>query len=422
MKNECVPVSLALPMAGTHPLPILISSKGDPDILLERVPLTGGSGNYGEDWLQNLLYKHPKSLPIAEINPSFTGLIPICREMSTPAGPIDVLYATREGHLVILEAKLWRNPEARRKVIGQILDYAKELSHWSYETLDAAVRASRRREHCVSLSLFDVVSEQNAGLDEAQFIDAVSRRLRLGELLLLIAGDGIRENLKAITSFIEDHGTLHFTFGLVEMAIFLMPDGMHLVQPRVIAHSEVIRRIVVDLRGDRLNEHDSDADSARDESETIPRPDLEEQRTKYREFWREWMEKYPLDDKSQPVRNPAARENQFFDMPGESRGRMSAVAADKSGQVGIYLSFPRQPGCDAIFDAFLAEKATIESEVEQELKWDRNDKNQVVHVWKKFGARLFPEHRQEAQKWLGDVVNRFVNTFRPRIDAALRNQ
>jgi len=127
-------------MAGTHPLPILISGSGS-NVLLERVPLTGASGTsaYDEDWLQDLLYNHPESLPVAELNPSFVGLIPICRELLTPAGPIDVLYATREGRIAVLEAKLWRNPEARRKVIGQILDYAKELSNWTYETLDAAV-------------------------------------------------------------------------------------------------------------------------------------------------------------------------------------------------------------------------------------------------------------------------------------------
>ena len=133
-------------MADSHPLPILISETG-PDALPERVPFTGASGTsaYNEDWLQNLLYKHPQSLPIAEIDPAYTGLIPICREMGTPAGPLDVLYATAEGRIAVLEVKLWRNPEARRKVIAQILDYAKELSHWTYEKIDAAVLAARHR-------------------------------------------------------------------------------------------------------------------------------------------------------------------------------------------------------------------------------------------------------------------------------------
>ena len=29
---------------------------------------------------------------------------------------------------MLIECKLWRNPEARREVVGQILDYAKVLT------------------------------------------------------------------------------------------------------------------------------------------------------------------------------------------------------------------------------------------------------------------------------------------------------
>ena len=117
-------------------------------VSLERVDLSGADSAvaYSEEWLQELLYRHPQALPVAEIDDSFSGLIPVCREMETPVGPVDVVYVTRTGRPVIVEAKLWRNPEARRKVIGQILDYAKELSRWNYETFDAAVRRARRVE------------------------------------------------------------------------------------------------------------------------------------------------------------------------------------------------------------------------------------------------------------------------------------
>lgn len=408
-------------MAATHPLPILISATG-PNVLLERVPLTGSSGTsaYSEDWLQDLLYKHPESLPIAEINAAFSGLIPICREMQTPVGPIDVLYVTREGRIAVLEAKLWRNPEARRKVIGQILDYAKELSHWTYETLDAAIRSARRRDQGAAQSLFEVVRAQYDELDEAQFIDTVSRSLRRGDLLLLIAGDGIRENVGAITNFIEDHGTLHFTFGLVEMAIYRMPDGTHLVQPRVLAHSEVIRRIVVDVRGGQINQAELELEG--EQTESMPRPDLEQQREKFSTFWKEWMEKYPLDDQSQPIKKPTTWTNQFFDMPKASGGRLAAVAGDMGGSVGVYLNLPRQQVSDRIYDSFLADKSLIEEEIGQQLVWNRDDKGQAIAVWHKFGDRLLPQYRVEAQAWLGDVVNRFVNTFRPRIESLLRDE
>ena len=51
-------------------------------------------------------------------------------ELKTPAGPIDNFMVTPSGLPVLVECKLWRNPEARRQVVGQILDYAKELSRW----------------------------------------------------------------------------------------------------------------------------------------------------------------------------------------------------------------------------------------------------------------------------------------------------
>ena len=125
------------------------------------MPLDGAlaSTSYSEQWVQDLLYRFPHALPAAEIDASFAGLIPACREMNTSAGAIDVLYVTPNGRLVLLEAKLWRNPESRRKVIGQILDYAKELSKWKYETLDAAVRAARRAESRdpKASSLYDIV-------------------------------------------------------------------------------------------------------------------------------------------------------------------------------------------------------------------------------------------------------------------------
>jgi hypothetical protein len=127
--------------------PILVPKTGDACVL-DRIPLSGdnSAADYSESWLQDLLYRFPRALPIDEIDDGFSGLIPVCKEMNTPAGAIDVVYITPSGRLVIVEAKLWRNPEARRKVVGQILHYAKALSHWDFDTLDAAVRNARRTE------------------------------------------------------------------------------------------------------------------------------------------------------------------------------------------------------------------------------------------------------------------------------------
>src|SRR5690554_5194212 len=126
-------------------------------------------------------------------------------EMNTAAGPIDIIYVTPQGKLVIVEAKLWRNPEARRKVIGQVLDYAKELSLWDYEDLQREVSRATGRKGNV---LYQIVADQFPETDEALFVDEVTRSLADGRFLLLILGDGIREGVAAIAQFLEEVGTL----------------------------------------------------------------------------------------------------------------------------------------------------------------------------------------------------------------------
>jgi hypothetical protein len=118
--------------------PILFDEQGG-ITALERVRLDGG---ISENWLQTRLFEYPNSLPLGEIDPGYQRIAVLCMEMSTPAGAVDIVYVTPEGRLVIIETKLWRNPEARRKVVGQILDYAKELITWSYADLQREV--SRR--------------------------------------------------------------------------------------------------------------------------------------------------------------------------------------------------------------------------------------------------------------------------------------
>ena len=46
-----------------------------------------------------------------------------------------LLLITPDGNLVLVECKLWRNPQARREVLAQIIDYAKDLIRLDFEAL-----------------------------------------------------------------------------------------------------------------------------------------------------------------------------------------------------------------------------------------------------------------------------------------------
>jgi len=209
------------------------------------------TSDFDEDWLQEFIFTNHHAIPVHEIEPAFKPLIPICRELPTNAGPIDALFINDKGLLTMVECKLWKNPEARREVIGQILDYAKEISQWSYETLQ---KATHKGKDSSGLSLYELVSQNTEELDERDFVDNVSRNLRRGRFLLLILGDGIRENVEQIAEFLQKHAHLNFSFALVEFGVFRLHDQTdeYIVQPRVIAQTVEIERAVFRIEDNQI--------------------------------------------------------------------------------------------------------------------------------------------------------------------------
>ncbi len=212
---------------------------------LKRIPLgtPAASGGVDEATLRDLLFLHPQSLPIPAIDAAYGGAIAVCKELSTPAGYVDALYVNAHGRLTLAEFKLWRNPQARREVIGQILDYTQELASWGYEDLQREV--SRRLGKRGNV-LYELIREGSPETDEAAFVDNVERYLRRGEFLLLIIGDGIREGVGKIVDFVQRHSGLHFQLALVEAALYRDSEDRILVQPRVLARTEIVERIVVE--------------------------------------------------------------------------------------------------------------------------------------------------------------------------------
>ena len=122
--------------ASPYSQPVLLTTQGDA-VPLQRASFeqSSAAGAFTEDWLQAQLFRPPLLLPVEDVDPAYRQLLPVCRELNTPAGPLDILYVTPQGRLVVVETKLWRNPEVRRKVVAQVLDYAKELAQWEYEDL-----------------------------------------------------------------------------------------------------------------------------------------------------------------------------------------------------------------------------------------------------------------------------------------------
>ncbi|MDW8076773.1 MAG: hypothetical protein RMJ14_03950, partial [Nitrososphaerota archaeon] len=74
-----------------------------------------------ESELQKLLVESPSLIAIDEIREGAAPLVFAVSEFGLPgSGATDVLAFSPQGDIAIIECKLAANPEAKRKVIGQI--------------------------------------------------------------------------------------------------------------------------------------------------------------------------------------------------------------------------------------------------------------------------------------------------------------
>jgi hypothetical protein len=80
-------------------------------------------------------------------------------------------------------------------------------------------------------------------LDETLFVDRVSRNLRDGRFLLLILGDGIREDMAVLASYLMHH-SLRYAFGMIQIKLFHLPDGSLMALPEVLVKTQTVERHV----------------------------------------------------------------------------------------------------------------------------------------------------------------------------------
>jgi hypothetical protein len=393
-----------------HGVPLLLTSRDGGAVPLKPYTQQGGDDAVSEAVIQALVHAYPACLPITEIDAMFAGPVPICTELTTPAGPIDNFMVTPSGLPVLVECKLWRNPEARREVVGQILDYAKELSRWSSSDLQREVRRRLKRD---GNPLLEMVRAVDPHVDERQFNDALTANLRRGRFLLLIVGDGIREGVEAIAEYLQVHAGLHFSLGLVELPIYMMPNGDRLVAPRVLARTTIVTRNVVALPDGYAIEEAEDPTNVEESDPERSALGDEQQR-----FWAEFLDHLKLDDPEQP--KPRAARLGYITLSLPAHTSWLTVNRDlHAGVVGVSLSSWRNtPGAYAM-QAIVDDWDAVKDELGGSAKLGKlRDGRTTVIDSLTVGPLDQAEVRARAFSWLAERVNTFVNVMRPRARSA----
>lgn len=370
---------------------------------LRRRPL--GSG-FDERWLQALLFEHPELVPLDDLEPGAGALIPVCRELpiARAGGSVflDILGVTAAGRLVLVECKLWRNPQARREVVAQILEYAALLRRWTYADLTARLKASLR-SHAAD-PLFEIVRSRLPDADEARFVDAVARCLRTGDFQLVVAGDGIREDVSALAEHVGGFGA---RLALVEFRLWSEDAGRTVVVPHVPFRTEVVRqRVLVDPSGAPVRTED---EAAQEAEEAAVDPGRTEARARNRAFWDRFIAAARFDHPEQAP--PRHGGDNWVRMPLPSPAkRLSAYRYGR--RIGLFVVW--EPGDPA--RRLEAEIDTLREETGlADLRYEPRTDPALGHTIsvETDAAALGGEDAQIA--WVADAANRIVNALRPRL-------
>jgi hypothetical protein len=188
------------------------------------------SGYVSEDHLQAMIDEFPELLP---------GVSPdsyVCREFSTDSGPIDnLIINAKDGSLTLVECKLAKNPEVRRKILGQIIDYAASLSRLDFEEF---------HQRWIDRGGIDLTAIETA---KGPLSLAVTSNLETARFTLLLAVDEINEPLKQMVEYIQDKTDSSTRVALIELARHITGDveilipqtyGYEALKPQTAARSD----------------------------------------------------------------------------------------------------------------------------------------------------------------------------------------
>jgi len=181
-----------------------------------------------ESELQKLLIESPSLVTVDEIRDGIAPLVFALSEFGLPgSGATDVLAFSPQGDIAIIECKLAANPEVKRKVIGQILEYAAYMWQMSYEQVDSRVQALK------SKSLAELVADSIAGeWNEELFRDGVRQSLENGSFILVIVVDEINEDLRRIIRYVNECSKSAFSLHAMEMNRF-QADNVEVLVPHL---------------------------------------------------------------------------------------------------------------------------------------------------------------------------------------------
>jgi hypothetical protein len=208
-------------------MPILFRTKGK-----SSWESAGGLPYVIEGQMQGMLYESPSLIPVSGGEKLARAFI---REAGLPgSGRTDLVGVDETGNVYIVECKLATNDEIRRKVIGQVFEYAAYLWEWSFEQFDELFQI---RENKSLRQLFaDKETSEDWAYDE--FRETIAKNLKMGSFHLLIAVDKIVPELKRTIEYSNRPGS-GAQLQVIELSLY-GKDELEILVPELYPHASSV--------------------------------------------------------------------------------------------------------------------------------------------------------------------------------------
>jgi hypothetical protein len=363
----------------------------------------GEKGGKDECWMRDKIFQNPEIIPVVDLDPTFGELIPLCTELRTDVGSVDAVFINKDGRLTIVECKLWNNPEARRKVVAQALDYVSAISEWKYADLQRQVSIATQKQGNVP---FETVRNHFGDeVIEREFVDAVSRSLREGRFLVLIAGDGIREGVQSLTDLVSRNATKAFSFGLLEVATYELTDGRLLIQPRVLLKTELIERQFVTL--DSKDGAGLLKEQTESQDDSVEGPKRKGSRLDFKKWWAPILQ-MKFDDPEQEAPYWSGSNNAVLRTP--YPGVFIKAWSGTDGATGVFLSSNQSSVPAESVSRFIKfHKDALTKELPEGTEVDEDSEHPLLV------RNDDLETDDEKYNWIKKNLNVFVNVLRPKL-------
>lgn len=160
--------------------------------------------------IQRLIADHPEVLAGEAMTPAaprrwlLVGVeVPVPDGAGGARWSLDVLLLDQDARPTLVEVKRGSNPEVRREVLGQMLDYVAHAErYWPVGTLrERCETAHAGREGGFAGALAALLAEDEPDADA--FWERVDANLRAANLRLLFAADGIPDELARVVEFLN---------------------------------------------------------------------------------------------------------------------------------------------------------------------------------------------------------------------------